>query len=83
MAKKDTSDHQRKLASFADRFHNEPVPLPIQKVSPMREAAPAEKQLNVYLPEELLMQTKMAALRAGQKLKDFVAEALQSKLTSP
>jgi len=70
--------YKSKLQGFADRVKTEPVQLPVQKVTPVQEAASPkeEQQLNVWIPKDLMKRLKAKGVESDQSLKEMVIDAL-------
>lgn len=71
-----------KLQGFADRVKTEPVQLPVQKVTPVQPAASQkeERQLNVWIPKDLMKRLKVKGAETGKSLKEMVTQSLEQFL---
>ena len=76
--------YQDKLSGFAERLKTEEIRTPIQEVKPVVEVAKKvtepEIQLNVWISKKLMKKIKQKSLDADMSIKDWVTDALKSKL---
>lgn len=77
-----SKEQKEAFKKFGERLKTEPVNINVQEVKPIIEIIEKkESQLNVWIPDTLLMKIKIRSAETGKSIKEITTEALINYFT--
>lgn len=76
------SNYQDNRKKLAERLKTEPAKVPVQEVRPVEPTRQAKKEahVNFWIPEELMEQVKLYAVKSKKSIKQIGIEAFENYL---